>query len=102
MVFGIMARLYEVAGGGTTGFLAGKVDSIVAEVIILVMEVPIAQVKLNRCELNDRVENGESLTIARHRRPLAQLVRMPGSCRRGRWRCLTMRSPTAGLIGMRR
>src|SRR5207253_1626542 len=45
---------------------------------IMVMQAPIAQVKRELCELVDRVEKGETVTILRHGRPVARLLPMPG------------------------
>ena len=44
---------------------------------ILVMQAPIAKVKRDLCELVDRVERGESITILRHGEAVAQIVPMP-------------------------
>ena len=46
--------------------------------IIMVMQAPIAEVKKHLCELVDRVQAGETVTILRHGRPTARLVPMPG------------------------
>jgi prevent-host-death family protein len=48
---------------------------------ILTMRAPIAQVKRDLCELLDRVENGESIIILRHGRPVARLLPMPAAAK---------------------
>jgi prevent-host-death family protein len=47
-------------------------------VIIMVMQAPIAEAKKHLCDLVDRVQAGETVTILRHGRPAARLVAISG------------------------
>jgi prevent-host-death family protein len=42
------------------------------------MEIPIGEVKKRLCELVDRVERGETITILRHGKPTARLAPLQG------------------------
>jgi len=44
----------------------------------MVMQAPIAEVKKHLCELVDRVQSGETITILRHGHAAARLMPMPG------------------------
>jgi prevent-host-death family protein len=57
----------------------------------MVMEAPIADVKKRLCELVGLVENGETIVILRHGRPVARLVPMPISAKP--WRVETPDNP---------
>lgn len=46
---------------------------------ILTMEASIAEVKKRLCELVDRVQEGETVTITRHGRPAAKIMGIPSS-----------------------
>ncbi len=57
----------------------------------MVMDAPIADAKKRLCELVDLVENGETIVILRHGRPVARLVPMPVSAKP--WRVKTPDNP---------
>jgi prevent-host-death family protein len=42
------------------------------------MEIPIGEVKKRLCELVDRAERGETITILRHGKPTARLAPLQG------------------------
>ena len=59
----------------------------------MVMQAPIAEVKERLCELVDLVQEGETIVILRHGRPVARLVPMPVSAQP--WRVEKPDNPAA-------